>query len=71
MFDLSGVKGDELMLTPVERWQGEGVKGIRPPAVREEKSPLWDLRGVETDAVAMIDDYCAAVSVSIDNFDDN
>ena len=27
--------------------RGEGVKGIRPPAVREEKSPRWVLIGVD------------------------
>jgi hypothetical protein len=27
---------------------------MRPPAVRVEKSPAWDLIGVDTDAVAMV-----------------
>lgn len=51
---LSGVKGDELLFDIVTvRARGEGVKGIRPPAVREEKSPMWDLMGVDT-AVAIL-----------------
>jgi hypothetical protein len=39
---LSGVNGEELLLlaTVVVRVRGEGVNGIRPPAVRVEKSPL-------------------------------
>jgi hypothetical protein len=50
----SGVKGDELLFDIVAvRVRGEGVKGIRPPAVREEKSPMWDLMGVDT-AVAIL-----------------
>ena len=32
-------------------WRGDGVSGIRPPAVRDEKSPLWDLTGVDIAAV--------------------
>jgi hypothetical protein len=47
-----------------------GVRGIRPPAVREEKSPVWDLRGVDTDAVAMVADCAAAVSMTVDDLDD-
>jgi hypothetical protein len=54
----SGVKGEELRLTGTvvvaACCRGEGVRGIRPPAVREQKSPLWDLIGVEIDAVAMM-----------------
>jgi hypothetical protein len=52
---LSGVKGEELLLFDIVAacWRGEGVKGIRPPAVRVEKSPAWDLMGVDT-AVAML-----------------
>lgn len=51
---LSGVKGDELLTdNVVVRVRGEGVKGIRPPAVRVEKSPVWDLIGVDT-AVAIL-----------------
>ena len=50
--------GDELALPAALDVDclGEGVRGIRPPAVREEKSPLWDLSGVDTDAVAMMID---------------
>jgi hypothetical protein len=33
--------------------RGDGVKGIRPPAVRVENMPVWDLIGVDT-AVAML-----------------
>lgn len=55
---LSGVKGDESRFTGtvdvLVRWRGEGVKGIRPPAVRVLKSPLWDLMGVDTAAEAML-----------------
>jgi len=51
---LSGVKRDELFIERVAvRVRGDGVKGIRPPAVRVEKSPVWDLIGVDT-AVAML-----------------
>ena len=51
---LSGVKGEELLFDIVAvRVRGEGVKGIRPPAVREEKSPMWDFMGVDT-AVAIL-----------------
>ena len=51
---LSGVKGDELLTdNVVVRLRGEGVNGIRPPAVRVEKSPAWDLIGVDT-AVAIL-----------------
>lgn len=52
----SGVKGDDfkLIVTVVERVRGDGVRGMRPPAVREEKSPVWDLRGVDTEAVAIL-----------------
>jgi hypothetical protein len=50
----SGVKGDELLTgNLVVRLRGDGVKGIRPPAVRVEKSPVWDLMGVDT-AVAIL-----------------
>lgn len=34
--------------------RGDGVRGIRPPAVRVEKMPWWLLRGVETAAVAIV-----------------
>ena len=52
---LSGVNGDEWLLKAnVEVLvRGEGVKGIRPPAVRVENMPMWDLRGVDT-AVAIL-----------------
>ena len=51
---LSGVKGEELLFDIAAAWaRGEGVNGIRPPAVRVEKSPAWDLRGVDT-AVAIV-----------------
>jgi hypothetical protein len=51
---LSGVKGDELLFDiAAVRVRGEGVKGIRPPAVREENKPMWDLIGVDT-AVAIL-----------------
>ena len=33
---------------------GDGVNGMRPPAVLVEKMPWWLLRGVDTVAVAMI-----------------
>ena len=52
---LSGVNGDDCLLvtTAAVRVRGEGVNGIRPPAVRVEKSPIWDFMGVET-AVAIL-----------------
>ena len=51
---LSGVKGDELLFDiAAVRVRGEGVKGIRPPAVRVENRPMWDLMGVDT-AVAIL-----------------
>lgn len=47
---LSGVNGDVWLIEiVVVRARGEGVKGIRPPAVRVEKSPVWDLMGVDTE----------------------
>jgi hypothetical protein len=60
---LSGVKGDELLLFDIAAWRarGEGVKGIRPPAVRVEKSPVWDFIGVDT-AVAILQ-YRGMISV--------
>lgn len=42
------------------------MRGIRPPAVREEKSPLWDFKGVDTATDAIVsncleyDDYCVS-----------
>jgi hypothetical protein len=59
---LSGVKGDELLFDiVVVRVRGEGVRGIRPPAVRVEKSPMWDFMGVDT-AVAILQ-YRGMISV--------
>ena len=50
---LSGVKGEELLCAmAVVRARGDGVKGNRPPAVRVENMPVWDLIGVDT-AVAI------------------
>lgn len=53
-----GVNGDELVerLPPtlMFRDRGEGVNGIRPPAVLEAKRPRWLLTGVDTDAVAIV-----------------
>jgi hypothetical protein len=60
----SGVKGDESrfrgMVVVLEFCRGDGVRGIRPPAVRVLKSPLWDLIGVDTvaDAMVMSDSVC-------------
>ena len=51
---LSGVKGEELLTdNVVVRLRGDGVNGMHPPAVRVEKSPAWDLMGVDT-AVAIL-----------------
>ena len=58
---VSGVNGEELFCEIVVRARGDGVKGIRPPAVRVEKSPAWDLIGVDT-AVA-ISQYRVVISV--------
>jgi len=53
-----GVYGDDvdetLVATLVVLARGEGVKGIRPPAVFVLKMPWWLFRGVDTDAVAII-----------------
>jgi hypothetical protein len=56
---LSGVYGEEFttFVLVVVRCRGEGVRGIRPPAIRVEKRPLWDLRGVDTAADAIVSDY--------------
>ena len=43
------------------RVRGEGVNGIRPPAVRVENMPVWDLMGVDT-AVAILQ-YRVVISV--------
>lgn len=61
----SGVKGDDCRLTGtvvVVRDRGDGVSGKRPPAVREEKSPVWDLSGVDTEGVAIWTDYAVSMS---------
>lgn len=34
--------------------QGEGVRGMRPPAVLLEKMPRWLFKGVDTVAVAIV-----------------
>jgi hypothetical protein len=48
------VNGDELLFDNADvRVRGDGVNGIRPPAVRVEKSPAWDFMGVDT-AVAIV-----------------
>jgi len=52
-----GVYGDVdeiLVATLVVLARGEGVNGIRPPAVFVLKMPWWLLRGVDTDAVAIV-----------------
>lgn len=53
-----GVNGEEWFEALVARLavlvRGEGVSGIRPPAVRVEKMPWWLFRGVDTDAVAIV-----------------
>ena len=45
------MKGDEWPLT---RGLGEGLRGIRPPAVLEEKSPWWLFTGVDAVTEAMV-----------------
>lgn len=53
-----GVNGDEVIDTLVAMLVvlalGEGVRGIRPPAVFVLKMPWWLLRGVETDTEAIV-----------------
>lgn len=50
---LSGVNGEDLFRgSVVVCARGDGVNGIRPPAVRVENMPVWDLIGVDT-AVAI------------------
>lgn len=55
-----GVNGDEVFETLVARLvvlvRGDGVSGIRPPAVRVEKIPWWLFNGVDTEAVAIVKD---------------
>ena len=59
---LSGVNGEELLNdSAVVCARGDGVNGIRPPAVRVENMPIWDLRGVDT-AVAILQ-YRVMISV--------
>lgn len=36
------------------RVRGEGVRGMRPPAVRVEKMPVWLFNGVDTEEVAIV-----------------
>lgn len=52
------MNGDELLDALLARLvvlvRGDGVRGIRPPAVLLEKRPWWLLRGVETEAVAIV-----------------
>ena len=38
----------------VVRVRGDGVRGMRPPAVLVEKMPWWLFKGVDTDAVAIL-----------------
>lgn len=38
----------------VVRVRGDGVRGMRPPAVRVEKMPWWLFRGVDIEAVAIL-----------------
>ena len=53
-----GVNGDEwlevFMARLVVLVRGDGVSGIRPPAVRVENMPWWLLRGVDTLAEAIV-----------------
>ena len=59
---LSGVNGEELLNdSAVVCARGDGVNGIRPPAVRVENMPIWDLTGVDT-AVAILQ-YRVMISV--------
>lgn len=50
------MKGEELLLfeRAAVRVRGDGVKGMRPPAVRVEKMPAWLFKGVDTDEVAIV-----------------
>jgi hypothetical protein len=54
----AGVEGEELVdrlvAALVARARGEGVRGIRPPAVLVENRPTWLLDGVEICAVAIV-----------------
>ena len=55
---LGGVKGDEgremFDARLVVLVRGDGVRGMRPPAIRVEKMPRWLLIGVDTVAVAIV-----------------
>jgi hypothetical protein len=61
-----GVEGDELaetLDTLTVLCLGDGVRGIRPPAVLEEKRPWWLLRGVDNvDAVAIVSE-CVRIMI--------
>jgi hypothetical protein len=49
------VKGEELLeATLSRRPRGEGVRGMRPPAILVEKIPWWVFTGVETRGVAIL-----------------
>ncbi len=52
---LGGVHGEAWFTLAwlIERREG-GVRGMRPPAVRDEKRPAWLLIGVETEAEAIV-----------------
>lgn len=50
-----GVKGGVVLVAARER--GEGVRGIRPPAVRVEKIPVWDFTGVQIVTVAIVEQF--------------
>jgi hypothetical protein len=53
-FFSGGVNGDDWLTERFcVRVRGDGVKGIRPPAVRVEKSPAWDLIGVHTEVAIL------------------
>lgn len=53
-----GVNGDEAVGTLVGalvvRALGDGVRGMRPPAVFDENRPVWLLRGVDTCIEAIV-----------------
>lgn len=53
----------------VVRVLGEGVSGMRPPAVRVEKMPWWLLRGVDIAAVAIACDIEYVIEWTIQCFD--
>jgi predicted peptidase len=54
----------------IVRVRGDGVRGIRPPAVLEENMPVWDFIGVHTE-VAIVQSFMISVerqaNVSIDD----